>query len=129
MSAEDFQTYWQAGCLWVAIEDQRPVGFIAVSIIDNHLHIDEVDVLPNYGRRGIGRALINAASKWAIQKGLTSITLSTQNNVPWNAPFYTKLGFTIMPESEWTASYRAIRQHEADLGFPMDDRVLMIRNL
>lgn len=128
-SAEDFRAYMQAGRLWVAEEDARPVGFITVSIIGDHAHIDEVDVLPDYGRRGFGKALIDTVCQWTAAQGLSSVTLSTQANVPWNAPYYAKLGFEIMPPDQWTAPYLALRQHEADLGFPLDDRVLMIRRL
>lgn len=128
MTVADFEGYLQAGLLWVAIEDQRPVGFIAASTIDGHGHIDEVDVLPAYGRRGIGRALIETVCDWAKDRGLTSVTLSTQENVPWNAPFYARLGFRVLAEAEWSDAYHALRQQEAELGVPMTERVLMIRD-
>ena len=128
-SASEFAEYIEDGRLWVAVEDGRPVGFITVSVIDDHAHIDEVDVLPDYGRRGIGRALIETACQWAVAQGRASITLSTQVNVVWNAPFYEKLGFEVWPSDEWSAAYKALRQHEAELGFPVGQRVLMIRHL
>jgi GNAT superfamily N-acetyltransferase len=128
-SIETFTAYLEADRLWVAVEDARPVGFIMVSKIDNHAHIDEVDVLPDYGRRGIGQALINAACDWGKAHGLRSVTLSTQMNVPWNMPYYQKLGFSIMPPEEWTAAYQHIRQIELNAGFPVQDRVLMKKTL
>jgi ribosomal protein S18 acetylase RimI-like enzyme len=124
-SVETFAAYLAAGRLRVAIEDGRPVGFIMVSKIDDHAHIDEVDVLPDYGRRGIGRALMDRACNWAKAQGLITVTLSTQANVPWNQPYYEKLGFEIMPPAEWTPAYQKIQQIEIDAGFPMQDRVLM----
>lgn len=129
VSAAEFAEYQQAQRLWVAIEDDRPVGFIIASTIDGDVHINEVDVLPAYGRRGIGRALVEAVCQWAKARGLSRVTLSTQTNVPWNAPFYARLGFEVMPEAEWSAAYHALRQHEADLGLPIADRVLMKRAL
>ena len=120
-----FDAYAQDGRLWVAIEDERPVGFIIVSIIEGNLHIDEVDVLPAYGRRGIGRALMKTACSWGQSLGLSHATLSTQANVPWNLPYYQKLGFEVMPSVEWTPAYHRIREIEAAAGFPMSERVLM----
>lgn len=129
MSLADFEAYQRSGHLWVAIEDQRPVGFIAVSIFDDYVHIDEVDVLPAYGRRGIGTALIEAACQWAAASGLTSVTLSTQRSIPWNQPYYEKLGFSVMPPDQWSPVHQEIREEEASLGFSMEDRVLMKKSL
>ena len=97
LSLDQYRAYQQAGRLWVALEDDRPVGFIAMSFIEDHAHIDEVDVHPDYGRRGVGRALIETVCGWAASHNCTAVTLSTQSNVPWNRPFYEKLGFKVMP--------------------------------
>ena len=124
-SAETFADYAQAERSWVAVEEEKPVGFILVSVVDSHAHIDEVDVLPAFGRRGIGRALIDMTCIWAKEQGLTAITLSTQSNVPWNLPYYQKLGFEVMPSAEWTPAYHRIREVESAAGFPMSERILM----
>lgn len=129
MSSKDFQDYHRAGHLWAALAANQPVGFIAVSRMDNNIHIDEVDVLPEYGGQGVGRRLIETVCEWARQQNLAHVTLSTQRDVPWNAPYYARMGFEIMPEAEWTEAYRSIRKHEAELGFPLENRVLMKRTL
>ena len=119
-----------AGQVWVVVgDDDRPVGFAVVSILDGNAHLDELDVLPDYGRRGIGTALVETACAWARSDGYHAITLSTLRDIPWNAPFYARLGFRILAENELTQPLRELLDHEARLGLPMQNRVLMRRDL
>jgi hypothetical protein len=55
----------------------------------------------------------------------TMLSLSTFRNLPWNAPFYAKLGFRILDASELTGGFQAIREHEHQAGLPIVDRVIM----
>ena len=120
----------RVGQVWVAAgEDDRPVGFAVVSTLDGNAHLDEVDVHPDHGRRGIGSALVETACAWAGSAGYRAITLSTLRGVPWNAPFYVKLGFRVLAERELTQALRQLLEHEARLGLPMKDRVVMRRDL
>ncbi|RMF78552.1 MAG: GNAT family N-acetyltransferase [Chloroflexi bacterium] len=131
LSLDEFRAYQRAGRLWVAVasDDARQVGFAAASIIENHAHLDEIDVLPDYSGRGIGTALIETVCAWAKESGFSVITLSTQKDVAWNAPYYAKRGFVVMPPDEWTAAYRALREAEAVRGLSIDERVLMKKML
>ena len=79
--------------LWVAEEDATIVGFALGWIVDGEGHLDELAVIPEYGRRGIGRALVDEVVAWTSAQGLPSITLTTFRDVPFNAPYYEKLGF------------------------------------
>ena len=117
------------GHVWVATDDDdRPVGFAVVSILDGNAHLDELDVHPHHGRRGIGTALVDTVCAWARSAGHRAITLSTLRSVPFNAPFYEKLGFRILAETELTPVLRQLLESEARLGLPMTDRVLMRRD-
>ena len=69
LSLDQYRAYQQAGRLWVALEDDRPVGFIAMSFIEDHAHIDEVDVHPDYGLRGVGRAILATAAVAPPERG------------------------------------------------------------
>ncbi|MGG6294647.1 GNAT family N-acetyltransferase [Leptolyngbya sp. AN02str] len=89
----------------------------------------ELDVLPAHGRQGLGRALVETVCQWAQQQGCQEMTLSTFRDIPWNAPFYAKLGFRLMDDSALTPALREIQQQEADYGLPIDDRVFMSRIL
>ena len=100
--AADDQPYWTEGLTraateqraWVAIDDLGAViGFAVAWVIDGEGHLDELAVTPAHGRRGIGRALVDEVLAWTAARGLPSCTLITFREVPWNAPFYEKLGF------------------------------------
>jgi GNAT superfamily N-acetyltransferase len=119
-----------AGQVWVAADqNDSPVGFAVATVLDGAVHLDELDVLPEHGRKGIGTALVKAVCIWAARAGCPSITLSTLRHVPWNAPFYAKLGFEILAGEEFTPALRDLLAYEARVGLPMEDRVLMRRAL
>ena len=47
------------GRLWVALADDVPVGFAHVEVIEPEAaHLEEIDVHPDHGRRGLGAKLI-----------------------------------------------------------------------
>ena len=60
-----------AACrLWVALTEEVPVGFALVEMLANDLpHLEELDVDPSHGRRGVGTALVRAVCKWAEVSG------------------------------------------------------------
>ena len=79
---------------WVAIDDLGAViGFAVAWVIDGEGHLDELAVTPAHGRRGVGRALVDEVLAWTAARGLPSVTLTTFRDVPWNGPYYEKLGF------------------------------------
>ena len=113
--------------LWVAADaHDTPVGFALVILLDGNAHLHELSVHPEHGRQGLGTRLVRQVLSWAQQGGFPAVTLSTFRDIPWNAPFYRKLGFVEMAEAEFGPGLREIRQGEADTGLPMDDRLLMI---
>lgn len=126
---EDLERGARDGGLFVATLDGVPVGFALAHPLDGALHLDELDVLPAHGRRGLGRALVEAVVDLARRRDLTAVTLSTLRSVPWNAPWYTRLGFHVLAENAWTPHLRELVAHEAARGLPMTDRVLMRRLL
>jgi GNAT superfamily N-acetyltransferase len=69
------------------------LGFIHVLAIAGDDHIEQLSVRPSMARRGIGRALVDAAKQESLRRGRDRITLRTFADVPWNAPFYESCGF------------------------------------
>src|SRR5205807_1162414 len=65
----------------------HPVGFAFLNKLDGHAHLGGLAVHPDYGRRGIGTALLRRSRVWAEEQGYRAITLTTFADVPWNAPF------------------------------------------
>lgn len=124
-SIEEFQAAHDAGLLWIARTPDEVVGFALVELLDGCPHLEEIDVHPAHGRRGVGRALMNAVMTWARDVGYPSITLTTFRDVPWNAPFYERLGFRVLEPSELTPGLEAVVQDEATRGLDRDRRVVM----
>lgn len=117
------------GVLRVAETGGQPVGFALCGEIDGHAHLFEMDVLPEHGRRGIGSRLLESACSETAMRGFSTMTLTTLRDVPWNAPFYAKHGFSELAEREWGQELREIVARERMLGFPMELRAVMRRAL
>jgi len=114
------------GRLWVALKRDVPVGFALVKLLADDLpHLEELDVDPSHGRRGVGTALVRAVCKWAADSGYTMLTLSTFRAVPWNFPFYARLGFEEIPRETLRSELLAVVSEEADRGLDPDTRVVM----
>jgi GNAT superfamily N-acetyltransferase len=126
LSLDFVQQRFQAGQVWVAVDKQNVVvGFAITQEVDDTIYLQEMDVDPAHGRRGLGAALVETVCAWAQLQGHKAISLSTFRDLPWNAPFYTKLGFRILDESELSISFQQIRQQEQTDGLPIVDRIIM----
>ncbi|MHB1018375.1 MAG: GNAT family N-acetyltransferase [Coriobacteriia bacterium] len=120
----------QAGTLWVALgQNDEPVGFARAVVEGPRVHLAELDVLPAHGRRGVGSSLVRAVADWACAVHAQEITLTTYRDLPWNAPFYARLGFTIVPEDDWDADLHHRFDEEAGLESERARRVVMRRRL
>jgi len=118
------------GQVWVGVtEDDIPVGMVIASVQEGAVYVEEMDVLPGHGRRGLGTRLLARVCAWAQAQGHPAVTLSTFRDVPWNGPFYRKHGFRDLPPGEWTPGMRAIRAREARHGLCVDAWVFMRRDL
>jgi GNAT superfamily N-acetyltransferase len=128
-SEPEFAAAQRAGRLWVALADEAPVGFShAEALGSGEAYLKEIDVHPHHGRRGLGRQLIATVFNWAARSGYPVVTLTTFRDVPWNMPFYARLGFAVTPASEWSSDLRDIVQAEARLGLDPVRRVVMRRS-
>lgn len=116
--------------LAVFVAGEPAVGFVWVVLVCGQPHVEELAVLPSHRRRGIGRALLEAACRWAQTAGYTHLTLCTFRDVPWNGPFYRSAGFAELPEAAWCPELAEVRAAERASG--LDDlgvRVVMVRAL
>jgi GNAT superfamily N-acetyltransferase len=122
------QGFIAAGLHWVAVDDgDRPIGFLAAERFGPELHIWELSVRAQWQGRGIGRRLIAAACAAAKAAGLAAATLTTFRDVPWNAPFYTKVGFAILEGDEIDERLAKVLAYERELGLPRERRCAMRR--
>jgi len=123
---EELAAAQAAGRLWVALVDDAPVGFAHVVLRDDGVpHLEEIDVHPAYGRRGLGAGLVRAVCEWAAAGGHREITLTTFRDVAWNAPFYARLGFVIVDRDDWPPAIAAIVDGETARGLDPATRVVM----
>ncbi len=127
----DFITQqFRSGRVWVAVDRGNIcMGFAIANDVDGNAYLQEIDVCPNYGRRGIGRALIERVCLWAKSQNYNKILLSTFLDIEWNAPFYLKCGFHILAEDKLTIGFQQIRAKEAEAGLPIDRRGILYREL
>ncbi|MFI6808315.1 GNAT family N-acetyltransferase [Streptomyces luteogriseus] len=123
---DELERYRRAGRCWVAVDEgDLPAAYLLAEPVDGALHIEQVSVHPRAARRGVGRALLADAAERAREEGLTALTLTTFTDVPWNAPYYARLGFRTLPEADLTPGLREIRRAEAAHGLDRWPRVCM----
>lgn len=118
------------GLVWVARGGAgEPVGFVWLDteLVAGAIGIAEIDVLPEYGRRGIGAALLEHACAWARAAGYRRVDLGTLADVPWNAPFYARHGFAVVDKND--PAFALARRRDRENGFPDALRVFMSRPL
>jgi len=111
--------------VWVAMRDDVVVAFAIVKIFAEFVHLHELDVHPAEARRGLGRALITHIVHWARNRGFHALTLTTFLDVPWNAPYYKRLGFAVIEMPVLPLHLKTILDAEAHAGFEMTYRVAM----
>jgi GNAT superfamily N-acetyltransferase len=117
-----------AAAVLVAVDDiGELVGYAHVELVGGQPHLEQLSVLPEAGRQGVGTALIEAVVDWARQRGAPEVTLTTFRDVPFNAPLYAKRGFTEVPEAEWSAALHEQVAEETSHGLDPTQRVVMRR--
>ncbi|MFG2648503.1 GNAT family N-acetyltransferase [Streptomyces sp. NPDC048436] len=126
----------RTGRAWVAVEagagqaaesDGAPVAYLISEPVDGAEHIEQVSVHPRAAHRRIGQALIEDLARRARAEGRIALTLTTFADVPWNAPYYARIGFRALGAAELGPGLRRIRAHEAAIGLDRWPRVAMRR--
>lgn len=111
--------------LVVAVEDGAIVGFVMFRRVEDRAYVEQLDVLPAFAGRRIGAALLDAVAERAA--GLEGLFLSTFREVPWNAPYYRRLGFVEV--AALTPGMLVIREEHLARGLDEDARVFMVRDV
>ena len=99
------------------------VGFASSGRVDDAPYLDQLSVFPSHMRRGIGRALLERVIDEARTEPLW---LTTYAHLPWNQPYYERLGFHIVPETEHAAELRRILE-EQRAALPAPERRVAMR--
>ncbi|MGC5698768.1 GNAT family N-acetyltransferase [Pseudomonas sp. NFXW11] len=112
--------------LWVAVNaDHQRCGFLSAQVCGRELHIVEVSVASHCQGQGIGKALLQAAIGHAREQGLDALTLSTFRQLPWNEPFYQRLGFITLADAQLGPRLRQVLANETLHGLPAERRCAM----
>ena len=124
-SIAELRGYLEGGRAWVVTVDDAVAGYLVADVVDGAVHIEQVSIDPRYARRGLGRDLIEACAAWARGRGYAALTLTAFVDVPWNGPYYRRLGFRQLDADEVTSGLRALREHEAERGLDRWPRVCL----
>jgi GNAT superfamily N-acetyltransferase len=113
-SLDELESHRADGRAWVAVHAQdRPIAYLISSIVDGCAHIDQVSVLSEHARRGLGAALIEHLAATARAEHRPALTLTAFRDVPWNAPYYERLGFVIVEPRGQGPELAALVRREA----------------
>jgi GNAT superfamily N-acetyltransferase len=103
------------GHAWVAVDaDDRPIAYLISALVDDCAHVEQVSVAPAHAHRGLGAALIDHLSAVAAAEGYPAVTLTTFRDVPWNAPYYERLGFRVIAPERQGPDLAALVAEEAE---------------
>jgi GNAT superfamily N-acetyltransferase len=118
------------GRLWLAVSAlNRPVGFALMTFPGDTAWLDQLSVLNRWQGRGHGSALIERVVSTARRLGHRMLYLSTYRDVPWNAPYYARRGFEVMPPGDWPHVFRLQTMKANRQGHPPWRRTIMRRSL
>lgn len=115
--------------LWVAVEYGVLKAYLVGDFLPQSLHIDQVTVHPDASRRGLGALMIESVSADPRSKERGFITLTSFANVPWNAPYYERIGFIDIAESDWPEGVAEKVAAEQEKGLAAWPRVVMQREI
>jgi predicted N-acetyltransferase YhbS len=103
------------------------VGFVMFAMLRARVYVEALDVVPQHAGRRIGAALLDCVDDRAREAGVACVELSTFRHVPWNAPYYQRLGFAILDDHELDAALLRIRKLRIARGVDETQRVFMRR--
>ncbi|GAB6897202.1 GNAT family N-acetyltransferase [Kineosporia succinea] len=123
---DELERYRANGRAWVH-DAHGPAAYLLMDVVDGAFHIEQVTVHPAAARQGVGRALIEHLAGQARRHGVGALTLTTFEHVPWNAPYYARLGFRLMEQPG--PELLRVRAREREHGLDRWPRVAMVRDL
>jgi GNAT superfamily N-acetyltransferase len=119
----------ERGGLWVIEEDGAPAAYLLDDVVDGEAHLEQVSVHPSHARRGLGARLVEHLVDRARAAGHRAVTLTTFTDVPWNGPYYARLGFRTLGADKLGPGLAAIREAEIARGLDRWPRTAMCRDV
>jgi GNAT superfamily N-acetyltransferase len=110
----------------VAVDDAGVlVAFAARRFVDGEPYLDQLSVVRAWMRRGIGTRLASDAIAWAGRQPAGRLWLTTYAHLPWNRPFYERLGFTVVDDARCAPELQAILREQREILPAPEQRVAM----
>ena len=129
-SADQHRALIAQGVALVAEDGESGVvGFLNGELTPDGLHIWQIAVHHDWQGQGIGRRLIAAAGRTAAERGAKALTLTTFRDVPWNEPYYRRLGFHTLADEAITPRLLKVIENEGKAGIPVELRCAMVMRL
>lgn len=125
ISVAEHQRYAANAMSWLALADALPVGFVLAEALDDSLFIAEISLHTAWQGQGLGRQLLAYVIEQARERGFSSLSLTTFCDVAWNAPWYARMGFEILPEASLSQALRQKREAETAHGLAYESRCAM----
>lgn len=128
-AADDLLAAIAARLMWVAIEGDAVVGFVFAEPCAEGLYVRELSVAAPSHRRGHGGVLMATLIDAARARGDRQLMLTTDRSLPWNAPFYQRLGFCIIEGAAIPAAVQRRLAGQYAAGFDPVHRCAMVMPL
>lgn len=100
--------------IWLVELRGEPVGFLRAKPVDDILFCAEMSVQKHHHGKGLGEKLINHFMNYAKSDGFSGVAGITYKNVPWNGPYYQRLGFDYLEDAQIGEELRAIKTSEIE---------------
>ena len=111
------------------------VGFVYGALLDDKstIFIEELSVAPRASGHQLGSKLLNAIGEACrAHSSCDRMALTTFIDVPWNMPYYKRLGFRMITKREDGDLYELMQeklQEELKRGFDLSQRMAMLKPL
>lgn len=89
----DFRNQIELGQVSVAFSEASFSGYVVFYRETDHLHLENVAVVPVHAGKGIGKRLIEYVERTAYKDGLKAVELYTNEAMIENLAMYPKLGY------------------------------------
>jgi len=89
----DYARHVDAGHVFVIGDEMSIFGYVIFCQSNNHVHLKNIAVLPDYQGHGLGRKLIGFVESQARRWGCRAVDLYTNEKMLENLELYPKLGY------------------------------------
>lgn len=115
--------------MWVATDGDEVIGFVFAEPCSDGLYVRELSVAAPWHQRGHGSALMATLIAAARTRGDPQLVLTTDRTLPWNAPFYRRIGFCIVEGAAMPPDAQRRLERQFAAGFDPRHRCAMVMPL